>query len=124
MKLFSYCMFFLSIVFTSCTNEESISSKQNNEVGSDYFTAVVLGEDFDCKGFYDIQILDSTIIEKNPSPIKGVFVALGLPQSLEITGINIKIKFREVNDEDKLPVCTRMGQTFAAIIILSAKKIE
>ena len=117
MPIFAVFLFILA-----CDSNQT--TEQIDEVGSGYFTAVVLGEDFDCQGFYDIQILDSTIVKRFPNSSGDVFVALGLPQSLEITGINMKIKFREVNDEDKLPVCTLMGPKYEQIIILSAIKIE
>ncbi len=93
----------LIIITISCNDESSTNSKQNNDSLQDkYFTAVVEQPKSICgthiKFFGDTTgissiLFDDEFVKYRPGNLQ--FVALFLPDSLNIDGLKIRVKFRK-----------------------------
>ena len=131
------CLIYLVLIF-GCTNDQSVSTKNNPSEFNDFYTAEVISIDnIDCHLTEIVFIGDTTGIselldddsfsysksafEKNPKSYH--FLVTNLDDSLNIKDNQIKIKFR-VPLQSEYVSCTHLGPTYPMITILSASKLE
>ncbi len=105
-----FISFFCSLLYYNCNKAEDLSN--------DFFSAVVLQEGRDCG---DTFLID---FNEDVSSVTGdtttIYYANALPSEYKVEGINIKIRFRLLSEEE-LFACFTSGIPFPHIVVTEVK---
>lgn len=105
-----FTLLLLGILISSCSNNDD----DNNEL----FNAVVIGKGLDCGDSFLIKFNEN--IKGLPNTIDNTYYEINLPNEFKVAGKEIKVDFRDPEENEYL-ICTTLGPGYNLIYIISAE---